>query len=217
MLSSRRSPRHWRLIYAWRLRRGLGERLAEIAAASTEEIQRLARRSDRSQAGEAVTRGLTSSETQATARYELIVRTLPDRGECTALSKISAHLAVPKLTIHIDSRNTPAAAVLGHPRPRAGARAHHPRDAEALAGPHAPAVGERSQELARPVAAVIQATADQGGHRPCHRRPGPADPSRRRPAACRDQFAGNLRKGAAAVQRLVTKLMCYGRWPGTQR
>ena len=72
----------------------------------------------------------------------------------------------------------------------------------------APAAGERSQELARP--AVIQATADQGGHRPCHRRPGTADPSRRRPAACRDRHAGSLRKGAAAMQRLVTGLPCHG-------
>ena len=90
----------------------------EMAAASTEEIQRLARRSDRSQAGEAVTRGLTSSETQATARYELIERTLSDGGKCTALSKISAHLAVPKLTIRIDRRYHPGSceysAILDH-------------------------------------------------------------------------------------------------------
>ena len=59
----------------------------EFAAASTEEIQRLARRSNRSQAGEAITRGLTSSEIRATARYELVERTLSSGGKCTALSR----------------------------------------------------------------------------------------------------------------------------------
>jgi hypothetical protein len=48
-----------------------------IRAASAEEIQRLGRRAGRSQADEAVTRGLTSSEIQATARYELLSRPCP--------------------------------------------------------------------------------------------------------------------------------------------
>ena len=90
----------------------------EIAAASTEEIQRLARRSDPSQAGEAVTRGLTSSEIQAGARYELIERSLSDGGECTALNKVLAHVAVSTLTIRIDRRYRPGSceysAILDH-------------------------------------------------------------------------------------------------------
>jgi len=90
----------------------------QIRVASSEEIKRLTRRSDRSQAGEAVTRGLTSSEIQATARYELIERVLSPGGKCTALSKVSAHLSMPTLTIRIDRRYRPGSceysAILDH-------------------------------------------------------------------------------------------------------
>jgi predicted Zn-dependent protease len=78
-----------------------------IRAASAEEIQRLGRRAGRSQADEAVTRGLTSSEIQATARYELLEQTLPESGRCTTLSKITAHFAIPTATIWIDRRYRP--------------------------------------------------------------------------------------------------------------
>jgi hypothetical protein len=79
-----------------------------IRAASAEEIQRLARRFGRSQADdEAVTRGLTSSEIQAAARYELLEQTLPESGRCTALSKITAQFAIPTATIRIDRRYRP--------------------------------------------------------------------------------------------------------------
>jgi hypothetical protein len=89
-----------------------------IRAASAEEIQRLARRFGRSQADEAVTRGLTSSEIQATARYELLEQTSPKSGRCTALSKVTARFAIPTATVRIDRRYRPGSceysAVLEH-------------------------------------------------------------------------------------------------------
>jgi hypothetical protein len=89
-----------------------------IRVASAEEIQRLAGRSGRSQADEAVTRGLTSSEIQGSARYELLEQTLPESGRCTALSKMTARFAIPTLTIHIDRRYRPGSceysAILEH-------------------------------------------------------------------------------------------------------
>jgi hypothetical protein len=54
-----------------------------------------------------VTRGVTSSEIQATARYELLEQTSPKSGRCTALSEVTARFAIPTATVRIDRRYRP--------------------------------------------------------------------------------------------------------------
>lgn len=89
-----------------------------VEATSTGAIRGLARQQGRAEADEMVTRGLASTELQASAEFEMVERSMAGAGKCTGLNKVAVRLGIEVATIHIDSRYRPGscehAAVLAH-------------------------------------------------------------------------------------------------------